>query len=191
VWNDRPSSSSLPPTPSERTTRTTPFTCRAACKERGGTKNRHAGPVKCIVMFWRGCPASRLVHTSMHGCRNPHIPPESNAMRRKQHRIIQARVRQIERRQQHHSWSRGATVNPIRASPGFSTNTAFAANTYHKMLWTSLDSGRHRLRAALYEALRAPLSAQLSADVANWRHGEFQKVIPVQNACQVPPMMSP
>jgi hypothetical protein len=32
--------------------RTTPFTCRAGCKERGFTKNRNAGPVKLYVQVY-------------------------------------------------------------------------------------------------------------------------------------------
>src|SRR5438552_6960871 len=38
--------------------RTTAFTCRAGCKERGVSKYRNAGPVKCNALL---CPAPNSV----------------------------------------------------------------------------------------------------------------------------------
>src|SRR5262245_18415161 len=50
----------LPPFPTFPDARTTAFTCRAGCKERGVSKNRNAGPVKCNVMVRPG-PAIAVV----------------------------------------------------------------------------------------------------------------------------------
>ena len=38
--------------------RTTAFACRAGCKERDVSKNRHAGPVKCNALLSRRCQQS-------------------------------------------------------------------------------------------------------------------------------------
>ena len=42
-----PGDCAAPPRP------TTAFTCRAGCKERDVSKNRHAGPVKCNALLSR------------------------------------------------------------------------------------------------------------------------------------------